>query len=83
MPLTADATRQWRQPTRAFGMVVDEIELAALEKHYLGCPECAERAEAVADSKSVPRPTGSGARRDSVRPHAGTEQGARSWRDRW
>jgi|HubBroStandDraft_3_1064219.scaffolds.fasta_scaffold2773201_2 hypothetical protein len=47
MPLTADATRQWRQPTRAFGMVVDEIELAALEKHYLGCPECAERAEAV------------------------------------
>jgi len=27
------------------GMVTDEGELAALEKHYLGCPECAERAE--------------------------------------
>jgi hypothetical protein len=27
------------------GMVTDEAELAALEEHYLGCPECAERAE--------------------------------------
>jgi anti-sigma factor RsiW len=30
------------------GMVKDEEELAALEKHYLGCPECAERAEKAA-----------------------------------
>ena len=27
------------------GMVTDEDELAALEEHYLGCPECAKRAE--------------------------------------
>jgi hypothetical protein len=27
------------------GMVTDEAELAALEEHYLGCPECAKRAE--------------------------------------
>jgi anti-sigma factor RsiW len=27
------------------GMVTDEEELAALEEHYLGCPECAKRAE--------------------------------------
>jgi hypothetical protein len=26
-------------------MVVDEVELAALEEHVLACPECAERAE--------------------------------------
>jgi hypothetical protein len=26
------------------GMVADEVELAALEEHYLGCPECAKRA---------------------------------------
>lgn len=31
------------------GMVKDEAELAALEEHYLGCPECAERAEEAAD----------------------------------
>jgi hypothetical protein len=31
------------------GMVVDEAELAALEEHYLGCPECAKRAEESAD----------------------------------
>ena len=30
------------------GMVTDEDELAALEEHYLGCPECAKRAEEVA-----------------------------------
>jgi len=27
------------------GMVVDKVELAALEEHVLACPECAERAE--------------------------------------
>ena len=27
----------------------DEADLAALEEHYLGCPECAERAEEAAD----------------------------------
>jgi len=27
------------------GMVTDEEELAAIEEHYLGCPECAKRAE--------------------------------------
>ena len=27
----------------------DEEELAALEEHYLGCPECAKRAEESAD----------------------------------
>jgi hypothetical protein len=27
------------------GMVSDEEELAAIEEHYLGCPECAKRAE--------------------------------------
>ena len=27
------------------GMVTDEDELAALEEHYLGCPECAKRAK--------------------------------------
>jgi hypothetical protein len=27
------------------GMVTDEVELAALEEHYLGCPACAKRAE--------------------------------------
>ena len=31
------------------GMVQDEAELAALEEHYLGCPECADRAEEAAD----------------------------------
>jgi hypothetical protein len=31
------------------GMVTDETELARIEEHYLGCPECAERAEGVAD----------------------------------
>jgi hypothetical protein len=24
------------------GMVTDEAELAALEEHYMGCPECAK-----------------------------------------
>jgi hypothetical protein len=32
------------------GMVTDEAELAQLEEHYLGCPECARRAEEAADS---------------------------------
>ena len=27
------------------GRVTDEAELARLEEHYLGCPECAKRAE--------------------------------------
>jgi hypothetical protein len=27
------------------GMVTDEPKLAAIEEHYLGCPECAKRAE--------------------------------------
>jgi hypothetical protein len=27
------------------GMVTEEEELAAIEEHYLGCPECARRAE--------------------------------------
>jgi hypothetical protein len=27
------------------GMVTDQEELAALEEHYLGCPQCANRAE--------------------------------------
>jgi hypothetical protein len=27
------------------GMVTDETELARLEEHYLGCPECAKQAE--------------------------------------
>jgi hypothetical protein len=31
------------------GMATDEAELAALEEHYLGCPECAKRAEESAD----------------------------------
>jgi hypothetical protein len=31
------------------GMVKREAELAALEEHCLGCPECAERARAAAD----------------------------------
>ena len=31
------------------GMVKDEDELAALEEHYQGCPECATRAEEAAD----------------------------------
>jgi hypothetical protein len=31
------------------GHVVDEAELALLEEHYLGCPQCAERAEQIAD----------------------------------
>jgi hypothetical protein len=31
------------------GIVTDESELAALEEHYLGCPQCAERAEEAAD----------------------------------
>jgi len=31
------------------GMVKAQAELAALEQHYLGCPECAERAEEAAD----------------------------------
>lgn len=31
------------------GMIVDEAELAPLEEHILACPECAERAEQVAD----------------------------------
>jgi len=31
------------------GMVKDEEELAALEKHYLGCLECAELAEKSAE----------------------------------
>jgi hypothetical protein len=31
------------------GMVADEAELARIEEHYLGCPECAERAEQAAD----------------------------------
>ena len=31
------------------GMVKDEMELAALEEHYLECPECAARAEEAAD----------------------------------
>jgi len=26
-------------------MVVDEVELAALEEHLIACPKCAERAE--------------------------------------
>jgi len=30
-------------------MVTDENELAALEEHYLACPECAKRAEEAAD----------------------------------
>ena len=30
------------------GMVTDEEELAALEEQYLGCPECAKRAEEAA-----------------------------------
>jgi hypothetical protein len=30
-------------------MIVDEAELAPLEEHYLGCPQCAERAEQVAE----------------------------------
>jgi hypothetical protein len=29
-------------------MVSDEVELSALEEHYLGCPECAARAEEAA-----------------------------------
>jgi anti-sigma factor RsiW len=28
---------------------VSEAEEAAIEEHYLGCPACAERAEAAAD----------------------------------
>ena len=45
------------------GMIVDEVELAPLEEHILGCPECAERAEQAAeyvdtlDRKSVLRST--------------------------
>jgi len=31
------------------GMVTDEEELAALEEHSLGCPECAELAEESAE----------------------------------
>ena len=31
------------------GMVTDETELAAFEEHYLGCPQCATRAEEAAD----------------------------------
>ena len=30
------------------GMVTDEAELAPLEEHLLGCPACADRAEASA-----------------------------------
>jgi hypothetical protein len=30
------------------GMVTEEPELARIEEHYLGCPECAERAEQIA-----------------------------------
>jgi hypothetical protein len=30
------------------GMVTDEAELTRLEEHYLGCPECAGRAEELA-----------------------------------
>ena len=29
--------------------MTDEDELAALEEHYLGCPECAKRADEAAD----------------------------------
>jgi hypothetical protein len=29
--------------------MVSEAEEAAIEEHYLGCPVCAERAEAAAD----------------------------------
>jgi len=31
------------------GMVTDKTELAAIEEHYLSCPDCARRAEEVAD----------------------------------
>ncbi len=31
------------------GMVTDDSELAALEEHYLGCPDCATRAEEAAE----------------------------------
>ena len=31
------------------GLVTDEEELAALEEHYLGCPECAKRAQESSD----------------------------------
>jgi hypothetical protein len=31
------------------GMVTEEPEVARIEEHYLGCPECAERAEQIAD----------------------------------
>jgi hypothetical protein len=37
------------------GMVVDQAELAPLEEHYLGCPQCAERAEEVATSVDIIR----------------------------
>jgi predicted anti-sigma-YlaC factor YlaD len=30
-------------------MVTDEEELAAIEEHLLGCPECAELAQEAAD----------------------------------
>jgi len=30
------------------GMVLDESELAEIEEHFLGCPECAARAEEAA-----------------------------------
>ena len=31
------------------GMVTDETELGRIETHYLGCPECAKRADEAAD----------------------------------
>jgi hypothetical protein len=39
------------------GMVTDEDELAALEEHYLGCPECAKRAEESAQYVDTIRAT--------------------------
>jgi hypothetical protein len=30
-------------------MVTEEPDLARIEEHYLSCPECAERAEQIAD----------------------------------
>ena len=30
------------------GMITEDIELTEVEEHYLACPECARRAEEVA-----------------------------------
>ena len=41
-------------------MIRTEADLALLEEHYLGCPECAERAEESADYVDAMRAGSSG-----------------------